>query len=122
MFTPPLLLPRLQGGTLLVDGVLASDQSDWLLDDVVPPGWHRHLPALYGTLLAPVRLAYRVLGPAGVAAVDGALGASRLGHRCGVLVSAVATGGAGLPLAASALAALAAAVLSLLKRTTSTPI
>lgn len=73
----------MQGGTLLVRGVLASDQSEWLLDDLVPPGWAPRLPALYGALLWVGRAAYRLLGPAGVRRVDAALRLTHLGHTYG---------------------------------------
>lgn len=72
-----------QGGTLMVDGVLASDQSEWILDDLVPTSWLRHLPALYGTILSPGLLAFRLLGSDGVQGLDAALGITWLGHYYG---------------------------------------
>lgn len=81
-------------------GVLASDQSEWLLDDLVPPAWAPRLPALYGALLWVGRAAYRVLGPQGVLRVDGALRITELGHTFGPRATA------GLPSAATALGAM----------------
>lgn len=52
--------PLTMTGTILVDGVLASAHSDWFLDGIVSP--HAQA-AVYQAILAPVRLAYRVIGP-----------------------------------------------------------
>ncbi len=52
--------PLTMNGTIVVDGVVASAHSDWFLDGLVPAetqAW------VYQTVLAPVRVAYRVLGP-----------------------------------------------------------
>ncbi|KAL4421656.1 hypothetical protein ABPG75_010947, partial [Micractinium tetrahymenae] len=70
-----------RGGTLVVDGVLASDQSDWVLGDIVPASWRRHLPAVYGVVMSPLRLLFHLLGPAGLEALDSALGIIWLGRN-----------------------------------------
>ncbi len=44
----------LQGGNLVVDGILASSHSDWVLDDVVPPCMVPYLPAIYQAILRPI--------------------------------------------------------------------
>ncbi|CAE7681139.1 wrt-1 [Symbiodinium sp. CCMP2456] len=57
-----LFNPYTLTGTLIVDGVVASAHSDWLLDDFCPRrcvGW---LPATYQALFLPGRLLYRGLG------------------------------------------------------------
>ena len=67
----------------MVDGLLASDQSEWVLDDVVPAAWRRHLSALYGAVLAPLRGLYAALGPRGMLRLDAALAISWWGHHYG---------------------------------------
>ena len=52
--------PLTMTGTIVVDGVVASAHSDWFLDGIVSP--HAQA-AVYQAILAPVRLAYRVIGP-----------------------------------------------------------
>ena len=111
-------MAALQGGTILVDGVLASDQSEWLLDNLVPPAWRPHLPAVYEAILVLGRGAYRVLGPELAIAVDSSLCITAVGHKLGRLIGVVARGAvrcapaAGATLAAVAAAALAAPRLS----------
>jgi hypothetical protein len=52
--------PLTLNGTIVVDGVVASAHSDWFLDGVVPAD----TPArVYQAILAPVRVAYRAMGP-----------------------------------------------------------
>ncbi|MGD9510460.1 MAG: hypothetical protein AB7I59_19605 [Geminicoccaceae bacterium] len=52
--------PLTMNGTILVDGVVASAHSDWFLDGVVSADAQA---GVYQAILAPVRLAYRALGP-----------------------------------------------------------
>ncbi|KAL4438542.1 hypothetical protein ABPG77_000190 [Micractinium sp. CCAP 211/92] len=85
-----LFNPFVHGGTLLVDGVLASDQSEWLLDDVVPAAWRRHLPAVYEALLAAGRVAYRLLGPELTARADAACHFTTLGRGASEVIGAAA--------------------------------
>jgi hypothetical protein len=99
-----------------VDGVLASDQSDWFLDDIVPASWHRHLPAFYGAIIWPGRLALRLLGPALVRRIDATLGITftlRNAGRLPGLLPAAARGISALALRAGPLPAAAAVLLVL---------
>lgn len=52
--------PLTTGGTIVVDGVVASAHSDWFLDGVVSA---ESQATVYQALLAPVRLAYALIGP-----------------------------------------------------------
>lgn len=52
--------PLTRGGTIIVDGVAASAHSDWFLDGIVSA--HAQA-ATYQAILAPVRVAYDLLGP-----------------------------------------------------------
>ena len=57
-------------GNIIVDGVVASAHSDWLLDDFCPrrcTGW---LPAVYQALFVPGRLLYRALGTVAADVLD----------------------------------------------------
>ncbi|PSC74266.1 hypothetical protein C2E20_2665 [Micractinium conductrix] len=99
-FERGLFNPFVYGGTILVDGVLASDQSEWLLDNLVPPAWRPHLPAVYEAILVLGRGAYRVLGPELAIAVDSSLCITAVGHKLGRLIGVVARGAvrvAGVP-------------------------
>lgn len=99
-----------------MNGVLASDQSEWLLDDLVPAAWRRHLPAVYEALLLVGRAAYRLLGPELTARVDAACQFTTIGRKASeVISSAVAVARSGLhalPGAAPAAVAAACAVAS----------
>ena len=53
--------PLTMNGTIVVDGVVASAHSDWFLDGIVSAEAQAQI---YQAVLAPVRVAYRVLGPA----------------------------------------------------------
>jgi MYXO-CTERM domain-containing protein len=53
--------PLTMNGTIVVDGVVASAHSDWFLDGIVSADAQTKV---YQAILAPVRLAYRALGPA----------------------------------------------------------
>jgi hypothetical protein len=52
--------PLTLGGTIVVDGVVASAHSDWFLDGIVSADAQTKV---YQAILAPVRVAYQVLGP-----------------------------------------------------------
>jgi hypothetical protein len=52
--------PLTMNGTIVVDGVVASAHSDWFLDGVVSADTEAKV---YQAILAPVRLAYGVIGP-----------------------------------------------------------
>ena len=49
----------LQSGQILVDDVLASSHSDWLLDGLVPARFTHYLPAVYQSIMALAFLLYR---------------------------------------------------------------
>jgi MYXO-CTERM domain-containing protein len=53
--------PLTMNGTIVVDGVVASAHSDWFLDGIVSADTQTKV---YQAILAPVRVAYRALGPA----------------------------------------------------------
>jgi desert hedgehog protein len=53
--------PLTMNGTIVVDGVVASAHSDWFLDGIVSADAQAKV---YQAILAPVRVAYRALGPA----------------------------------------------------------
>jgi desert hedgehog protein len=53
--------PLTMNGTIVVDGVVASAHSDWFLDGIVSADAQTKV---YQAVLAPVRIAYRALGPA----------------------------------------------------------
>ncbi|KXZ50378.1 hypothetical protein GPECTOR_16g551 [Gonium pectorale] len=55
--------PYVRGADLLVDGVLASPHSEWLLDWLAPAGLVPYLPCIYEALLAPVYGLYGMVGP-----------------------------------------------------------
>ena len=77
--------PLVFGGLPVVDGVVASDQSEWVLDDVVPAGVVPQLPSVYGALFAPLRWAYLALGPRVWGQVI-APAVAHLGHTYGSLL------------------------------------
>ena len=52
--------PMTASGTVVVDGIVASAHSDWFLDGVVSAEIQGHV---YQAILAPVRLAYDLIGP-----------------------------------------------------------
>ena len=55
--------PFTLGGTIIVNGVVASSHSDWFLDTTFESlGLTHWLPATYQMVLSPVRLLYRILG------------------------------------------------------------
>ena len=68
----------------VVDGVLASDQSDWVLDDLTPAHLAHLLPTLYSLLFAPLRWAYFGLGAPAWARLSPAL--AHVGHHHGSLL------------------------------------
>jgi hypothetical protein len=56
-------LTHTQGADIIVDGVVASSHSDWILDDVTPAAWRHMLPAIYDVLLYPIYLFVSAVGP-----------------------------------------------------------
>lgn len=57
-------------GTIVVNGVIASAHSDWILDYVVPSAWTRWLPSIYQALFFPGRVLYGLLCVVGPATLD----------------------------------------------------
>ncbi|KAL4436822.1 hypothetical protein ABPG75_003961 [Micractinium tetrahymenae] len=55
--------PYTTDGRLVVDGVLASAHSDFLLDDITPARLRYLLPLVYQAAFKPLAWAYRLLGP-----------------------------------------------------------
>ena len=77
-----MFAPVTASGTIVVDGVVASTYSDWILDPIFDAlGLTSKLPAAMHIVHAPLRAAYAVLGPkvlsvlspliSGVAQLDG---------------------------------------------------
>ena len=60
--------PYTLSGSIVVDGVVASCHSSWILDGVLPP---RVAAEVYQRLFVVPRLAYKILGPEGMDAVFG---------------------------------------------------
>ena len=60
--------PYTLSGSVVVDGVVASCHSSWILDGVLPP---RAAAAVYQRVFVVPRLAYKILGPEGMDAVFG---------------------------------------------------
>ena len=56
----------MQGGFVVVDGVLASTHSFWLLDCVMPQKLIKHVPAIYQIVFQPIFLAGKLFGVAEV--------------------------------------------------------
>lgn len=64
--------PYTLSGTIVVNGVVASAHSNWILDDLVPLSWVRWLPAIYQGMFFPGRVLYHILcigGPVALNAV-----------------------------------------------------
>lgn len=60
-----LFNPYVRGGDLVVNGVVVSSHSEWFLDEYknFVESWGYSLPDIYETLLYPVYLLYRGMGP-----------------------------------------------------------
>ena len=66
--------PYTLGGMVVVDSVVASSHSAWVLDGLMDAAGLTHcIPATYQALFAPIRVLYRVLGPARAAAASAAV-------------------------------------------------
>jgi hypothetical protein len=52
-----------QGADLVVDGMVASAHSNWMLDRITPAPLRWALPAVYEAILTPVYALYRLVGP-----------------------------------------------------------
>lgn len=62
--------PYTLSGTIVVNGVVASSHSDWILDDLVPTSWLQWLPAIYQALFFPGRVLYHILRTLGPEALE----------------------------------------------------
>ncbi len=97
----PFLLPApAQGGLVVVNGVVASAHSDWVLDDLVPAAWTPALPRLYQALFRPVYWAYRLLGPRAMEAWNPPQGLANLAGQA-LVPAGVAAAVVGAALAAA---------------------
>ena len=67
-FKRGLYNPYTLSGTIVVDGVVASCHSSWILDGLLPP---RLAAIFYQRLFVVPRLAYKLLGPRGMDQVFG---------------------------------------------------
>lgn len=107
--------PYTMGGSIVVDGVLASAHSAWLVDDVFAAAGASHrLPAFFQGLFAPLRVAYRLAGPGFMQRFGDAL--ARAALRLEGAVAASGGLGAAPAAAATTAAALAAGAAVAAKR------
>ncbi|KXZ50772.1 hypothetical protein GPECTOR_15g457 [Gonium pectorale] len=98
--------PYVRGADIIVDGVVASPHSDWILDSVAPAALVPYLPYVYEALLAPVYGLYRLVGPATAEWLAHGLGVAEAcgTDRYGAAGFAVFLAGLAAPVAVSALA------------------
>ena len=57
-------------GTIVVNGVVASVHSSWVLDAYMPEHLAKYLPSIYQLLFFPGRLLYRICGPSAATSLD----------------------------------------------------
>jgi hypothetical protein len=111
-----LFNPYTLGGTLVVDGVLASAHSSWLLDAAAARlGLSHLLPGAFQALFAPLRGLYAAAGPAFMESFGDALAAAAQRFEAAAFAAAAGAheGGAAAAAAAAAPAAAAAAAVAL---------
>ena len=65
-----LFNPYTLGGTIIVNNVLASAHSNWVLDGLVPSSATGYLPSIYQALFTPGRVLYHVFGASAATALD----------------------------------------------------
>merc|ERR1711865_872906 len=65
-----LFNPYTLGGTIIVNNVLASAHSNWVLDGLVPSSATGYLPSIYQVLFTPGRVLYHMLGASAATALD----------------------------------------------------
>lgn len=58
-----LFNPYTLSGKIVVNGVVASAHSEWILDSLMPLVYRRHLPAVYQAMFLPGRWLYHLVGP-----------------------------------------------------------
>ncbi|KXZ45492.1 hypothetical protein GPECTOR_54g233 [Gonium pectorale] len=76
--------PYVRGADLVVDGVVASPHSNWILDWAAPASMVRYLPYVYEILLAPVYGLYRMVGPVTAEWLAHGLGLAESGAESGL--------------------------------------
>ena len=59
-----LFNPYVRGGNIVVNGIVASPHSEWILDNVVPSSLRGYLPHIYEAILTPIYYIYLAVGPA----------------------------------------------------------
>jgi len=69
-FSKGLFNPYTLGGSIIVNNVLASAHSNWVLDGLVPSSATGYLPSIYQALFTPGRVLYRMFGPSAATALD----------------------------------------------------
>lgn len=62
--------PYTLGGSVVVNNVLASAHSNWVLDGLVPASATGYLPYVYQALFAPGRVLYNMLGASAATVLD----------------------------------------------------
>lgn len=62
--------PYTLSGIIVVNGVVASAHSNWILDDLVPASWVEMLPAIYQGMFLPGRVLYHLLCLGGPVALE----------------------------------------------------
>lgn len=62
--------PYTRIGTIVVDGVVASCHSSWILDDLIPQSLQSSLPGLYQAIFLPGRWLYHLFGPSAANLLD----------------------------------------------------
>lgn len=65
-----LFNPYTLSGNIIVDGVVASAHSRWILDDWVPTSATASLPAVYQAMFFPGRVLYHLAGPFAAKCLD----------------------------------------------------
>ena len=105
--------PLVRGADLIVNGVVASPHSDWLLDGLTPARLRKHLPAVYEAMLAPVYALYQVVGPAWAEWLAHGVGLAEAGGSASFGAGYFAVAGSAVAAAAAVPAALGVAALRL---------
>jgi hedgehog protein len=108
-----LFNPYTLGGTVVVDGVLASAHSSWLLDGAAAAlGLTQALPATFQALFAPLRVLYALTGPAFMEWFGDALAAAAQRFEAAALSAAAGGAAAAAPAVTAAAVALGAAAVA----------
>jgi hypothetical protein len=62
--------PYTLSGTIVVNGIVGSAHSKWILDPLTPDSLMMHIPAIYQTLFLPGRWLYHIAGPSAANFLD----------------------------------------------------